>query len=105
MATAGAATEARQACPRGEHEPVMAANAAKAEQTGTAAALLDEPTPKSRNSYLRTIAALGYALIDGPTGKPHTDSDAILTALAAKGVEGPLKSETLAGYLKQATGV
>lgn len=62
----------------------------------------DEPSSKSRNAYLRTIAALGYALIDGSSGQPHTDPGAILAALAAKGIEAPIKPEALAGYLKQA---
>lgn len=65
----------------------------------------DEPSPKSRNAYLRTIAALGYALIDGTTGQPHTDANAILTALGAKGIEAPIKSAALAGYLEQAEGI
>jgi hypothetical protein len=65
----------------------------------------DEPSPKSRNAYLRTIAALGYALIDGSTGQPHPDADAILAALAAKAITAPLQSGSLASYLKQAAGV
>lgn len=68
-------------------------------------ALTNEPSPKSRNAYLRTIAALGYALIGGSTGKPHTDAVAILAALASEGVEEPLGSEALASYLKQAESV
>jgi len=64
-----------------------------------------EPSPKSRNAYLRTIAALGYALIDGSTGQPHADANAILAAMAARGIEAPIKSDALAGYLKQAEGV
>lgn len=63
---------------------------------------VDEPSTKSRNAYLRTIAALGYALIDGGTGKPHSDANAILAALAGKGVEEPVRAETLANYLKAA---
>lgn len=78
---------------------------AKLEQAETPAALAGEPSPKSRNAYLRTIAALGHALIDGGTGQPHTDAGAILAALAQKGVEAPLQSVTLAGYLKQAESV
>ncbi|MDV7210134.1 hypothetical protein [Azotobacter beijerinckii] len=61
-----------------------------------------EPSSKSRNAYLRTIAALGDALIGGGTGQPHTDADAILAALAAKGIAPTLESGTLARYLKQA---
>lgn len=61
-----------------------------------------EPSSKSRNAYLRTIAALGYALIDGGTGKPNTDANAILAELDRKGIPSPLASGTLADYLKQA---
>lgn len=64
--------------------------------------LADEPSSKSRNAYLRTIAALGYALIGGSTGKPHSDESAIMAALATKGIEVPLAAGTLAEYLKQA---
>lgn len=62
----------------------------------------DEPSPKSRNAYLRTIAALGYALIGGGSGQPHPDADAILVALGAKGIAEPVGPKTLADYLKQA---
>lgn len=65
----------------------------------------DEPSPKSRNAYLRTIAALGHALIGGSSGQPHPDANAILAALAAKGIEAPIKPDALAGYLKQAEGI
>ncbi len=65
----------------------------------------DEPSPQSRNADLRTITALGYALIDGSTGQPHADANAILAAMAARGIEAPIKSDALAGYLKQAEGV
>lgn len=67
--------------------------------------LADEPAPKSRNAFLRTIAALGYALIGGSTGQPHTDEAAILSALASKGIAAPVKPGTLAEYLKQAEGI
>lgn len=60
---------------------------------------MSEPTPKSRNAYLRTIAALGHALIGGGTGKPNTDANAILAALDKKGIEPPIKSAALADYL------
>lgn len=79
--------------------------AEQADQAVVEAMLLDEPSPKGRNSYLRTIAALGYALIDGSTGQPYTDAGAMLAALAAKGIEAPLRSGTLAEYLKQVEGV
>ncbi|MOA25469.1 hypothetical protein D3C78_1461940 [compost metagenome] len=62
----------------------------------------DEPSPKSRNAYLRTIAALGYAMINGSTGKPNTDANAILAELDKKGIEPPIKSAALADYLKLA---
>lgn len=70
-----------------------------------AARQVAEPSPKSRNAYLRTIAALGYALIGGSSGQPHPDANAMLAALAAKGIEAPIKSDALAGYLKQAEGI
>lgn len=60
---------------------------------------MSEPPAKSRNAYLRTIAALGYALIDGSAGKPNTDANAILAALGKKGIEPPIKSAALADYL------
>lgn len=63
---------------------------------------MSEPSSKSRNAYLRTIAALGHALIGGSTGQPHTDENAILGALADKGIPAPVAPGTLAGYLKQA---
>lgn len=61
-----------------------------------------EPSPKSRNAYLRTIAALGHALVGGSTDQPHVDADKILAALAKRGIEAPIKSAALAGYLKLA---
>mgnify|MGYP000929339529 CR=1 FL=1 len=66
--------------------------------------ITEEPpaSPKSRNAYLRTIAALGYALIDGSTGQPHVDAAAMLAALARKSVVAPLETKTLAEYLKKA---
>lgn len=64
--------------------------------------LNNEPNAKTRNAYLRTIAALGEALVGGFTGQPHKDADAILAALAAKGIKDPIKKDALANYLKQA---
>ena len=63
------------------------------------------PSPKSRNAYLRTIAAIGHALIGGGSGQPHKDAETMLAALAEAGVEAPIKSDALAGYLKQAENV
>ncbi|MDL0438691.1 hypothetical protein [Stutzerimonas frequens] len=62
-------------------------------------------SPKSRNTYLRTIAALGYALIGGSTGQPHVDAAAMLAALARKSVVAPLEPKTLAEYLKKAAAI
>ncbi|MDC0403732.1 hypothetical protein OAM26_01680 [Porticoccaceae bacterium] len=61
-----------------------------------------EPATKSKNSYLKTIAALSSALIGGLTGKPTTDAEAVLAALAGKNVEAPIKDKALANYLKEA---
>jgi len=60
-----------------------------------------ELSTKSKNSYLKTIGALAEALIDGLTGKPNTDAEAILAALASKQVEAPVSKKTLASYLEQ----
>ena len=60
-----------------------------------------ELSTKSKNSYLKTIGALAEALIDGLTGKPNTDAEAILAALASKKVEVPVSNKTLASYLEQ----
>lgn len=57
---------------------------------------------KRKNSYLKTIAALSEALIGGMTGKPNTDAEAVLAALASKSVEAPIKNKALANYLKEA---
>ena len=61
-----------------------------------------EPATKTKNSYLKTIAALSEALIGGLTGKPNTDAYAVLVALAEKSVEAPIKDKALANYLKEA---
>lgn len=73
--------------------------AAKVAQAG------QEISSKSKNAYLRTIAALGHALIGGTTGKPHSDAAAILAALAPKGIEAPIGSDALANYLREAGSV
>lgn len=62
-----------------------------------------EPATKTKNSYLKTIAALSEALIGGLTGKPNTDADAVLAALAGKNIEAPIKNKALANYLKEAS--
>ena len=62
----------------------------------------DEPNPKSKNSYLKTILALSDALIDGLTGKPSTDAQAVMSQLAGKGIECPFGEKTLSNYLKEA---
>lgn len=62
----------------------------------------DEPSPKSKNSYLKTISALSDALIDGLTGKPSTDAQAVMSQLAAKGIGCPFAEKTLSNYLKEA---
>lgn len=87
--------EALAAKMNGEPAPPRTAEAEVKQQAA-------EPSPKSRNAYLRTIAALGYALIGGGSGQPHPDADAILVALGAKGIAAPVGPKTLADYLKQA---
>lgn len=64
-----------------------------------------EPSTKSKNAYLKTINALSKALINGLTGKPNTDAEAVLAALATKQVEEPVSKKTLAIYLEQADGM
>lgn len=66
------------------------------------AVIADEPNPKSKNSYLKTILALSDALIDGLTGKPSTDAQAVMSQLAGKGIECPFGEKTLSNYLKEA---
>ncbi len=61
-----------------------------------------EPSPKAKSSYLRTIAGLSAALIDGRTGKPHVDAESVAQACAAAGIELPIGPKQLAEYLKQA---
>lgn len=64
-----------------------------------------ELVAKTRNSYLRVIEALSLALIKGTTGKPHTDAEAVLAALATAGIDAPIKKDALANYLKEAKGL
>lgn len=61
-----------------------------------------KPATKSVNYQLKTIAALSDALIGGLTDKKHKDAEAILVALAEKGIESPVGSRALAKYLGQA---
>ena len=61
-----------------------------------------EPSPKSRNAYLKTIEALSCALIGGLTGKPNTDAEALLAVLALKKIVPPVGKKALAQYLKEA---
>lgn len=87
---------------RAEQAEAEAAELRRKLEQERAAQQAAEPSPKSRNAYLRTIAALGYALIDGSSGQPHPDADAILAVLGAKGIAAPVGPKTLADYLKQA---
>jgi hypothetical protein len=58
---------------------------------------------KSKNSYLRTIQVLADALLDrGLSGNDSGDTRLILSKLAQKGKEAPLKERTLSNYLKEA---
>lgn len=59
-------------------------------------------SPKTRNSYLRLIRALCDYTIDGLTGIPHKDAEAVIRAIEEKGKESPVKSAALASYLKDA---
>ena len=65
-------------------------------------AIEKDTSTKSANSYLKTIYALSDALVDGLTGKPNTDAECILAALATKGVDAPVGKKTLADYLAKA---
>lgn len=58
---------------------------------------------KSRNSYLRTIQALSFALIDGLTGSKDKDAKSVLAALDLKGVKAPIKEKALGHYLEEAS--
>jgi len=64
----------------------------------------DKLNSKTKNLYLRTIKYLSDLLVDGLTGKEHKDAERILISLDKKfGDNGhPIKSKTLAGYLKEA---
>lgn len=62
----------------------------------------DEVSPKTRNSYLRLIRVLCDYTIDGLTGIPHKDAEAVIRAIEGKGKECPVKSAALAKYLKDA---
>lgn len=65
-----------------------------------------EPTPKAKNSYLRTIDALATALIRGSSGQPHSDANAVEAELASIGVSAlPVKPKRLAKYLEEARGL
>ncbi len=57
---------------------------------------------KTINSYLKTIAALSDCILDGLTGAPTKDAQAVLMALEAKGIEGCVGQKTLAKYLTDA---
>ena len=58
---------------------------------------------KSKNSYLRTIRVLADALLsNGLTDNDSGDARLILSKLAQKGKEAPLKERTLSNYLKEA---
>ena len=60
-------------------------------------------SPKTKNSYLKTIHALSHALLnDGLSGKDSTDAQKILKKLARKKIDAPLVEKTLGAYLKAA---
>ncbi len=75
-------------------------------------------SPKTKNGYLRLIAALSEVVIDGLTGRTHTDAQAVLSALEAyynKELEKvdaksrgsfrfqePIKDKAFAKYLEEA---
>ena len=63
-----------------------------------------EPAPKSKNSYLKTIQALSFALINGSSGEHHSDANAVLAAVANIENIPPMPSgkDALANYLKEA---
>lgn len=63
---------------------------------------LTKISPKTINSYLKTISALSEALMGGFTDKPYTNAEAVLAALAQKNVESPISKKTLAKYLEDA---
>jgi len=61
-------------------------------------------SPKGYNSLHKTIALLSDALINGRSGKPNTDAEAVLAVLAQKASSAsePVDKKTLAKYLKAA---
>jgi hypothetical protein len=61
-----------------------------------------EPSPKTKNAYLRTIHALSKALCSGLTGKAHKDAEAVLTALDREEIKHPVGQKALAAYLDEA---
>ncbi|WP_283789278.1 hypothetical protein QNI23_014840 [Bermanella sp. WJH001] len=62
----------------------------------------ENPSPKTKNSYLSTIRHLSDALVDGLTGKPNKDASSVIQALSFKGIELDIGEKTLANYLKSA---
>ncbi len=68
----------------------------------SASSTKNEPSTKSKNSYLSTIHALSTALADGLTNKPSKDAKAIIQILAQKGIELEIGERTLINYLKSA---
>ncbi len=60
-------------------------------------------SPKTKNSYLRTIRVLADALLsNGLTDNDSGDARLILKKLAQKSKEAPIKERALANYLKEA---
>ena len=62
----------------------------------------EQPSTKTRNSYLSTIRHLSDALVDGLTDKPNKDALSVIQALSFKGIELDIGEKTLAKYLKSA---
>ena len=62
----------------------------------------NEPSPKARNSYLRTIEALCQALIGVDALAQPKAADAVLAALAKADVNAPVGVKTLSNYLTDA---
>lgn len=65
----------------------------------------EDVSSKTRNSYLKLIRVLCDFSIDGLTGRPHTDAEAVIAALKSRGKDCPVGTAALAKYLKDAAGL
>lgn len=67
----------------------------------SAQAIAAEPHTKTRNTYLRTIDALGRALVGSDLSEPKA-AEVVLAALARASIAPPIEARALSKYLKEA---